>query len=72
MTKAHEFRFDVRVFARAKDKATAEAFATKLNDLLKQELTSDFLKWRVSFTGSSVNQVEDLEQDKGKAIVKAA
>ena len=68
MPKQHEFRFDVRVFARAKTEAAAKQAAEKIEALLKQEL-QDFLKYRVSYTGSSV-QIEDLDEGHGVTIVK--
>lgn len=69
MPKQHEFRFDVCVFARAKTEAAAKKAAERIDALLKSEL-SDFMKYRVSYTGSSV-QIEDLDEHKGKIVVKS-
>lgn len=56
-----EHRIDVRVFVRTKDTDAAVEFANKINRLIADEVTGNFLKYRVSLTGNSVEVVENLD-----------
>lgn len=58
-----EHRIDVRVFVRAKTTAAATELANKINKLIEDEIGGNFLKYRVSLTGSHVELVENLEDE---------
>ena len=54
-----EHRVNVSVYIRAKDEAAAKRFAEQLTGLIQAEL-GDWMKWRVTYTGSHV-EIEALE-----------
>lgn len=59
--KNHEHLIEIRCYVRAANQEAAARFAQQLNNLIEQEVTGNFLKYRVSLTGNSVRTVEDID-----------